>query len=51
MAEGPRVTQAFLDAEQYTNASIAAYESVYGRDFVSPGGVDMARPYTSPTCA
>ena len=36
-------TAEFLDAEQYTPAAIAAYESIYGRDFVSPGGEAMAR--------
>ncbi len=32
-----------LDASQYATASILSYESVYGEDFVSPGGRDMAR--------
>ncbi len=43
MGQAPGVTQEFLDAEQYSAASIKAYESVYGRDFVSPGGESMAR--------
>ncbi len=36
-------TAEFLDGEQYTQASISAYEAVYGEDFVSPGGADTAR--------
>lgn len=36
-------TAAYLDTEQYTRASIAAYEAIYGEDFVSPGGAEMAR--------
>lgn len=45
MGEKPDVTQDFLDSEQYSNASIAAYEAVYGRDFVSPGGAVTAREF------
>ena len=36
------VTQDFLDSSQYQEASILQYESVYGVDFVSPGGREMA---------
>lgn len=43
MAKTELVTAEFLDSEQYTRAAIEAYESVYGRDFVSPGGAAMAR--------
>ena len=32
-----------LDDSQYTEASIRHYEAIFGRDFVSPGGGDMAR--------
>ena len=32
-----------LDGQQYTRQSIALYESIYGVDFVSPGGADVAR--------
>lgn len=32
-----------LDKGQYTETSIDHYEAIFGRDFVSPGGVDMAR--------
>lgn len=39
----PSVTGEFLDSEQYSEASISAYETVFGRDFVSPGGAAMAR--------
>ena len=38
-----KVTQTFLDSEQYRSESIRHYELVYGEDFVSPGGRDMAR--------
>lgn len=36
------VTREFLDADQYSDASIAAYETVFGRDFLSPGGRETA---------
>ncbi|MBX2885360.1 MAG: methyltransferase domain-containing protein [Granulosicoccus sp.] len=32
-----------LDEGQYSAESIAQYELIYGKDFVSPGGADMAR--------
>lgn len=37
-----KVTQEFLDSAQYLSASILQYEAVYGEDFVSPGGSEMA---------
>ncbi len=37
-----QVTQESLDATQYSTESILRYESVYGEDFVSPGGHEMA---------
>lgn len=43
MVDCKLVTEEFLDGEQYAQASIHAYEAVYGRDFVSPGGEVMAR--------
>ncbi len=43
MANGGEVTQDFLDSAQYRTESILLYENVYGEDFVSPGGRDMAR--------
>jgi len=43
MAETPRVTQDFLDSQQYLESSILQYESIYGEDFVSPGGRLLAR--------
>lgn len=43
LANPPPVTGKFLDSEQYSESSIRAYESIYGRDFVSPGGAPMAR--------
>jgi phosphoethanolamine N-methyltransferase len=42
MTEVKHVTQDFLDSSQYLQASILQYESVYGVDFVSPGGREMA---------
>ena len=39
----PNATEEFLDAGQYARAGIHAYETVFGRDFVSPGGAKMAR--------
>lgn len=42
--EMPNPTQEFLDHGQYNRAGIEAYEAAFGRDFVSPGGADLARP-------
>ena len=42
MNEPPRVTQEFLDSSQYLESSILQYESIYGEDFVSPGGREVA---------
>lgn len=36
------VDQTFLDSKQYATESIQDYETVYGQDFVSPGGITMA---------
>ncbi|MDH3693061.1 MAG: methyltransferase domain-containing protein [Gammaproteobacteria bacterium] len=36
------VTQEILDSSQYSVSSIQHYEVVYGEDFVSPGGKQMA---------
>lgn len=36
------VTARFLDEQQYTQDSIRIYESVYGKNFVSPGGRETA---------
>ena len=43
MTETKHVTQDFLDSSQYLEKSILQYERVYGEDFVSPGGEQMAR--------
>ena len=43
MSNASEVTQDFLDSAQYRTESILLYENVYGEDFVSPGGRDMAR--------
>jgi len=42
MTETPKVTQEFLDSSQYEESSILQYESIYGADFVSPGGRELA---------
>ena len=42
MTETKHVTQDFLDSSQYLETSILLYESVYGEDFVSPGGRELA---------
>lgn len=42
MSEATRVTQDFLDSAQYRESSILQYETIYGRDFVSPGGRALA---------
>lgn len=33
--------------EQYSQTSVAAYEAVYGQDFISPGGQSMARHFAA----
>ena len=38
----PNATQEFLDSSQYQESSILHYESIYGADFVSPGGRELA---------
>ena len=43
MTETPNATQEFLDSSQYQESSILQYESIYGADFVSPGGRELAR--------
>ncbi len=42
MNETGRTTQDMLDSSQYQETSILQYESVYGEDFVSPGGRALA---------
>lgn len=37
--------KADAESEQYTAANVAAYETIYGRDFISPGGREMARHF------
>ncbi|MFT5665716.1 MAG: phosphoethanolamine N-methyltransferase [Gammaproteobacteria bacterium] len=39
---GKQVTQEVLDSSQYTVKSIQHYETVFGVDFVSPGGYELA---------
>ena len=43
MSDHGEVTQESLDSAQYATASILEYEGVYGEDFVSPGGYEMAK--------
>ena len=43
MSKAQNATQEFLDTNQYSRNSILRYESVYGTDFVSPGGRQYAR--------
>ena len=42
MTNAKQVNQEFLDTSQYLTSSILQYEAVYGEDFVSPGGRQMA---------
>jgi phosphoethanolamine N-methyltransferase len=42
MTHTKQVKQEFLDTSQYLTSSILQYEAVYGEDFVSPGGRQMA---------
>ena len=41
MNRSNQVTQEFLDSVQYATESILQYETVYGEDFVSPGGHEI----------
>ena len=43
MTSSSEAARDFLDSAQYRTESILQYESVYGEDFVSPGGKAMAR--------
>ena len=43
--ETPVADADFLDAGQYTDEGISKYEEIYGRDFVSPGGIETAREF------
>ena len=42
MTHSKEISQEFLDTAQYLTASILQYEAVYGEDFVSPGGYQIA---------
>ncbi|MFV2033102.1 MAG: methyltransferase domain-containing protein [Gammaproteobacteria bacterium] len=42
MKQSGEVTQETLDSAQYSSSSILQYEAVYGENFVSPGGSDLA---------
>lgn len=42
MTQTKGATQEFLDTAQYLTEAILNYEAVYGEDFVSPGGYEMA---------
>lgn len=47
MSGEAQVKQELLDSTQYLETCILRYEAVYGEDFVSPGGADMARELIS----
>ncbi|KAI6212773.1 hypothetical protein M3Y94_00068400 [Aphelenchoides besseyi] len=42
-----KMTGSWLDQTQYTEENIEAYEWIFGRDFISPGGVDENRRFLS----
>jgi phosphoethanolamine N-methyltransferase len=48
-ADGPAGTsfQRFLDNQQYTNKGILRYERVFGKGFVSTGGLDTTKEFVS----
>ncbi len=47
MSGATQITRAHLDSTQYQASSIQHYEAIYGEDFVSPGGYDMAKELIS----
>jgi phosphoethanolamine N-methyltransferase len=47
MTDHPVATQQWLDTHQYTIDSIKDYECVFGEDFVSPGGRELAATLTA----
>ncbi|MFT7675042.1 MAG: phosphoethanolamine N-methyltransferase [Gammaproteobacteria bacterium] len=42
MVSSNKITQGFLDSSQYQVDTILEYEKIYGEDFVSPGGHNLA---------
>jgi cyclopropane fatty-acyl-phospholipid synthase-like methyltransferase len=38
----PTLNRTFLDTQQYSDTSIAQYERVFGRGFISPGGEEAS---------
>ena len=38
----PNATSTFLDQHQYSYSELEKYEAVYGKNFISPGGMDTA---------
>jgi phosphoethanolamine N-methyltransferase len=43
--KGYKTFQEFLDRQQYTTDNIRLYERVFGRDFISPGGLETAQEF------
>ena len=41
------MTQEFLDTNQYTEISIMHYEQIYGHNYISPGGKEVADEFIS----
>ena len=41
------MTQEFLDTNQYTEISIMHYEQIYGHNYISPGGMEVADQFIS----
>lgn len=40
-----KVTQSFLDSNQYRHDEIEKYEAIYGRNFISPGGKETTQTF------
>ena len=38
----PNATSKFLDQHQYSHSELEKYEAIYGKNFISPGGMDTA---------
>jgi len=45
--QGKNADQQFLDTQQYTNNGILRYEKIFGKHFISTGGLDTTKEFVS----